>query len=79
MAFWAWTTAGGHGVHRAADHIAYFISDEVQKRELHARLLANSYTDTLTGLPNRLSYDETIDSLQGRELPTGVGYLTSTA
>ena len=24
-------------------HIAYFISDEVQKRELHARLLANSY------------------------------------
>ena len=56
-------------------HIAYFISDEVQKRELHARLLANSYTDTLTGLPNRLSYDETIDSLQGRELPTGVGYL----
>lgn len=32
-------------------HIAYFVSDEVQKRELHARLLANSYTDALTGLP----------------------------
>lgn len=38
-------------------------------------LTKKSYQDTLTGLNNRLAYDEMLEHLRGKEFPVGVGFL----
>lgn len=55
--------------------ITYIAANELQKRILTDELTVKSYLDPLTGLRNRLAYDEVLDSLLGKEIPTGVGFL----
>ena len=55
--------------------ITYVAANELQKRLLTEELTAKSYHDPLTGLRNRLAYDEMLEGLRGKELSTGVGFL----
>lgn len=55
--------------------VTYIAANELQKRILTDELTIKSYLDPLTGLRNRLAYDEVLDSLLGKEIPTGVGFL----
>lgn len=55
--------------------VTYIAANELQKRTLTDELTIKSYLDPLTGLRNRLAYDEVLDSLLGKEIPTGVGFL----
>lgn len=55
--------------------ITYIAANELQKRNLTDELTVKSYLDPLTGLRNRLAYDETLGHLLGKEIPTGVGFL----
>ena len=55
--------------------ITYIAANELQKRTLTDELTVKSYLDPLTGLRNRLAYDETLGHLLGKEIPTGVGFL----
>lgn len=53
----------------------YIIANELQKRLLTEALTIKSYQDPLTGLNNRLAYDEMLEHLRGKEFPVGVGFL----
>lgn len=55
--------------------LTYIIANELQKRLLTEALTKKSYQDLLTGLNNRLAYDEMLDHLRGKEFPVGVGFL----
>lgn len=55
--------------------ITYVAANELQKRTLTDELTVKSYLDPLTGLRNRLAYDEALVYLLGKEIPTGVGFL----
>ena len=55
--------------------LTYIIANELQKRLLTEALTKKSYQDPLTGLNNRLAYDEMLEHLRGREFPVGVGFL----
>ena len=55
--------------------VTYIAANELEKRQLTEELRFKSYHDALTGLKNRLAYDETLDDLLGKRLPTGVGFL----
>lgn len=55
--------------------LTYIIANEMQKRLLTEALTKKSYQDPLTGLNNRLAYDEMLDHLRGKEFPVGVGFL----
>lgn len=55
--------------------LTYIIANELQKRLLTEALTKKSYQDPLTGLNNRLAYDEMLDYLRGKEFPVGVGFL----
>lgn len=55
--------------------LTYIIANELQKRLLTEALTKKSYRDPLTGLNNRLAYDEMLDHLRGKEFPVGVGFL----
>ena len=55
--------------------LTYIIANELQKRVLTEALTKKSYQDPLTGLNNRLAYDEMLDHLRGKEFPVGVGFL----
>lgn len=55
--------------------LTYIIANELQKRLLTEALMKKSYQDPLTGLNNRLAYDEMLDHLRGKEFPVGVGFL----
>lgn len=55
--------------------ITYIAANELQKRTLTDELTVKSYLDPLTGLRNRLAYDEALGYLLGKEIPTGVGFL----
>lgn len=57
-------------------HITYVAANELQKRLLTEELTEKSYHDPLTGLQNRLAYEEKLLALQnGSERPIGVGFL----
>ena len=53
----------------------YIAANEFSKRQLTQALINKSYYDPLTDLKNRLAYDEALERLLGKELPTGVGFL----
>ena len=55
--------------------LTYIIANELQKRLLTEALTIKSYQDPLTGLNNRLAYDEMLEHLRGKEFPVGVGFL----
>ena len=55
--------------------ITYVAANELQKRLFTEELTEKSYHDPLTGLRNRLAYDEALEWLRGKELSTGVGFL----
>ena len=55
--------------------LTYIIANELQKRLLTEALTKKSYQDPLTGLNNRLAYDEMLDHLRRKEFPVGVGFL----
>lgn len=55
--------------------ITYVAANELQKRTLTDELTVKSYLDPLTGLRNRLAYDEALGYLLGKEIPTCVGFL----
>lgn len=55
--------------------LTYIIANELQKRLPTEALTKKSYQDPLTGLNNRLAYDEMLDHLRGKEFPVGVGFL----
>ena len=55
--------------------LTYINANELQKRLLTEALTKKSYQDPLTGLNNRLAYDEMLDHLRGKEFPVGVGFL----
>ena len=55
--------------------LTYIIANELQNRLLTEALTKKSYQDPLTGLNNRLAYDEMLDHLRGKEFPVGVGFL----
>lgn len=55
--------------------LTYIIANELQKRLLTEALTKKSYQDPLTGLNNRLAYDEMLEHLRGKEFPVGVGFL----
>lgn len=55
--------------------LTYIIANELQKRLLTEALTKKSYQDPLTGLNNRLAYDEMLDHLRGKEFLVGVGFL----
>lgn len=55
--------------------LTFIIANELQKRLLTEALTKKSYQDPLTGLNNRLAYDEMLDHLRGKEFPVGVGFL----
>ena len=55
--------------------ITYIAANELQKRTLTDELTVKSCLDPLTGLRNRLAYDETLGYLLGKEVPTDVGFL----
>ena len=55
-------------------HITYVAANELQKQRLTEQLREKSYHDPLTGLQNRLAYEEKLLALQnGSERPIGVG------
>lgn len=57
-------------------HITYVAANELQKRLLTEELTEKSYHDSLTGLQNRLAYEEKLLALQnGKERPIGVGFV----
>ena len=75
---------GFHGIDNPRSHMdaltlltqfTYIIANELQKRLLTEALTIKSYQDPLTGLNNRLAYDEMLDHLRGKEFPVGVGFL----
>ena len=55
--------------------LTYIVANELQKRRLTEKLIKKSYQDPLTGLNNRLAYDEMIEHLRGKRIPIGVGFL----
>ena len=55
--------------------VTYVAANELQKRLLTEELTEKSYHDPLTGLRNRLAYDEALEWLRGKELPVGVCFL----
>lgn len=55
--------------------VTYIAANELQKRLLTEELTEKSYHDPLTGLRNRLAYDEMLEHLLGKEIPVGVGFL----
>ena len=55
--------------------VTYIAANELQKRMLTETLTKKSYQDPLTGLNNRLAYDEMLEQLCGKEFPVGVGFL----
>lgn len=56
--------------------VTYIAANELQKRLLTEELTEKSYHDPLTGLQNRLAYEEKLLALQnGSERPIGVGFL----
>lgn len=55
--------------------VTYVAANELQKRLLTEELTKKSYHDPLTGLRNRLAYDEALEWLRGKELPTGIAFL----
>ena len=55
--------------------VTYVAATELQKHLLTEELTKKSYHDPLTGLLNRLAYDEALEWLRGKDLPTGVGFL----
>ena len=55
--------------------VTYIAANELQKRLLTETLTKKSYQDPLTGLNNRLAYDEMLERLRGKEFPVGVGFL----
>ena len=57
-------------------HITYVAANELQKQRLTEQLREKSYHDPLTGLQNRLAYEEKLFALQnGSERPIGVGFV----
>lgn len=75
---------GFHGIDNPRSHmdaltlltqLTYIIANELQKRLLTEALTKKSYQDPLTGLNNRLAYDEMLEHLRGKEFPVGVGFL----
>lgn len=52
--------------------ITYIAANELQKRTLTDELTVKSYLDPLTGLRNRLAYDEALGYLLGKEVPSGL-------
>lgn len=55
--------------------LTYIVANELQKRRLTEKLIKKSYQDPLTGLNNRLAYDEMIEHLRGKRISIGVGFL----
>lgn len=55
--------------------VTYIAANELQKRLFTDELTVKSYRDPLTGLQNRLAYDEALERLLGKEEPTGVGFI----
>ena len=55
--------------------VTYIAANELQKRLLTEELTNKSYHDPLTGLRNRLAYDEVLEQLLGKGLSTGVAFL----
>ena len=55
--------------------VTYIAANELQKRMLTETLTKKSYQDPLTGLNNRLAYDEMLEQLCGKEFPVGVCFL----
>lgn len=55
--------------------VTYIAANELEKRQLTDELRYKSYHDALTGLKNRLAYDEMLEELLGKKGPTGVAFL----
>ena len=55
--------------------ITYIAENEFSKQLLKQKLIDKSYHDPLTGLNNRLAYDEMLADLLGKKVPTGVGFV----
>ncbi len=55
--------------------ITYIAENEFSKQLLKQELIDKSYHDPLTGLNNRLAYDEMLADLLGKKVPTGVGFV----
>lgn len=55
--------------------LTYIVANELQKHLLTEELMKKSYQDPLTGLNNRLAYDEIIEHLRGKGISIGVGFL----
>ena len=55
--------------------LTYIIANELQKHLLTEELMKKSCQDPLTGLNNRLAYDEIIEHLRGKGISIGVGFL----
>ena len=53
--------------------ITYIAANELQKRRLTENLTEKSYRDPLTGLQNRLAYDEALVKLKGPAIGQGIG------
>lgn len=53
--------------------ITYIAANELQKRRLTEDLTEKSYRDPLTGLQNRLAYDEALVKLKGPAVGQGIG------
>lgn len=53
--------------------ITYIAANELQKRRLTENLTEKSYRDPLTGLQNRLAYDEALAKLKGPAIGQGIG------
>ena len=53
--------------------ITYIAANELQKRLLTEDLTEKSCHDPLTGLQNRLAYDEALDKLKGSAIGQGIG------
>lgn len=53
--------------------ITYIAANELQKRLLTEDLTKKSYHDPLTGLQNRLAYDEALAKLKGPAIGQGIG------
>lgn len=55
--------------------LTYIVANELQKHLLTEELIKKSCQDPLTGLNNRLAYDEMIEHLRGKGISIGVGFL----
>ena len=55
--------------------LTYIAANELQKRLFTEAITKKNYQDPLTGLNNRLAYDEMLADLLGKKLPTGVGFV----